>query len=528
MRPPAALRVFTVEFHAAWAIGAAGAQDPYKVKAAGSNPASPTIASTGARASGRFLQAGNGKGRMGADFISLAVIVVVAAVCPIIAQLVPSKLVPESVFLLIAGALLGPNLAGVIATTDTMDFLSDLGLAFLFLLAGMEIEPKNLVGHEGKRGIAVWGITFVIALLAMYFAPPLREARMEGLAVAIALTTTAFGTLVPIMKERGLQGTPVGDSIMAYGTWGELAPVLAITILLSTRAKAETLLVLAAFIAIAVVLATAPRRVRQRFGTRLFRFLREKANSTYQTTMRMTMLVLVLLVALSALFDLDIVLGAFAAGFVIRHIMPGGDTSLETKLDGAAYGFFIPLFFVMSGAQVNLLAIGESPLLLVGFIVALLLVRGVPIFVSLCTDRACTLPMHKRLTVAFYCTTALPLIVAVTSVAVDINVMSQNTASVLVAAGAITVFLMPLCASLTYHVADAEPVEAAKEIAQDPANIKAVLHEHKLIERRARLENRLEGLDRKARTLSYESPRIERKRRRMQRKLDRVIEQMEG
>lgn len=527
MRPPAALHGFTVESHAAWAIGAAGAQDPYKVKAAGSNPASPTTASTGARASGRFLQAGNGKGRMGADFISLAVIVVVAAVCPIIAQLVPSKLVPESVFLLIAGALLGPNLAGVIQSTETMDFLSDLGLAFLFLLAGMEIEPKNLVGREGKRGIVVWGITFVIALVAMWFAPMMREARMEGLAVAIALTTTAFGTLVPIMKERGLQGTAVGDSIMAYGTWGELAPVLAITVLLSTRAKTETLLVLLAFIAVAVLMAVIPGRAR-RFGTRLFRFLREKANSTYQTTMRMTMLVLVLLVTLSALFDLDIVLGAFAAGFVIRHIMPNGDTALESKLNGAAYGFFIPLFFVMSGAQVNVLAVGEEPLLLIGFIIALLLVRGVPIFISLSTDRACTLSVHKRLTVAFYCTTALPLIVAVTSVAVDIDVMTQDTASVLVAAGAITVFLMPLCASLTYRVADAEPIEAAREIAQDPSSTKAVLHEHKLIERRVRLENRLETINRKARTLSYESPRIERKRRRVQRKLDRVIEQMEG
>ena len=93
---------------------------------------------------------------MTVDFISLAVIAVVSALCPIIAQLVPKKLVPESVFLLAAGAILGPNLVGVIQLTEATDFLSDLGLAFLFLLAGMEINPKTLVGHEGKIGLVTW------------------------------------------------------------------------------------------------------------------------------------------------------------------------------------------------------------------------------------------------------------------------------------------------------------------------------------------------------------------------------------
>lgn len=85
------------------------------------------------------------------DLISLAVIVLVAAACPLAAQAIPKKPIPETVFLLIAGAVLGPNMVGAIHLSDSIGLLSELGLAFLFLLAGYEIDPKNITGHQGKR-----------------------------------------------------------------------------------------------------------------------------------------------------------------------------------------------------------------------------------------------------------------------------------------------------------------------------------------------------------------------------------------
>lgn len=91
--------------------------------------------------------------------------------------------------------------------------------------------------------------------------------------------------------------------------------------------------------------------------------------------------------------------------------------------------------------------------------------------------------MHNRITVALYCTTALPIIVAVTSLAVKSGAMAQDTAGVLVAAGAITVFLMPLLASLTYRVVDAKPIEAVQEIVENPQDIRSILHEHLELER---------------------------------------------
>lgn len=435
------------------------------------------------------------------DFISLAVIVVVAALCPIIASLIPNKLIPESVFLLIAGAVLGPNLLGVIQTTDVVNFLSELGLAYLFLLAGMEINPKNLVGHEGKRGIGAWGISLALGFVVVFLLPWFDPAQLDGIAVAIAMTTTAFGTLVPIMKERGLTGTPVGNSIMAYGTWGELAPIVAIALLLSTRSSWQTLLILGAFALIAVVMAFIPKKAKAA-GSKIAHFVKTRSNTTYQTMVRFTMLILVLLLAISEIFHLDIVLGAFAAGFVMGAIIPEGDEELETKLNGAAYGFFIPLFFIVSGAKVNILAIGDNPVLLVVFIIALMMVRGIPVFIMLTTDKRCELSAHNRWTVALYCTTALPLVVAITSIGTSMGFFSQDTASVLVAAGAITVFLMPFLASLTYRVADAMPGEAIKEIRENPSDIGRIIRRHAMLEQLVNLEMAVDHLEQRKKQIA--------------------------
>lgn len=420
---------------------------------------------------------------MPVDLISLAVMVLVAALSPMIAQLIPGKPIPETVFLLIAGAIFGPYMLGLIQITDSVALLSDLGLAFLFLLAGYEINPKHLTGSQGKRGLATWIITLGLAFLVVRFSSPFSISHMDGIAVAIALTTTALGTLLPILKERDLINTRVGESILAYGTYGELGPVIAMALLLSSRAEWLTILILVGFVGVAVLAATFSAKAKKT-GGKIFKFLTANANTTAQTAIRVTVLLLVALVALSAIFDLDIVLGAFAAGFVLRYVIPEGDHNLEMKLDGIAYGFLIPLFFVASGAKINLAAVFTQPILLIGFIFMLLIIRALPIFIALSTGKdSRDMSSNSRITVALYCTTALPIIVAVTSIAVKMEAMPQETASVLVSAGAITVFLMPLLASITYHVVDAQPLVAVKEISKHPREIGWILRDHLALER---------------------------------------------
>lgn len=153
---------------------------------------------------------------------------------------------------------------------------------------------------------------------------------------------------------------------------------------------------------------------------------------------------------LAFLFQLDVVLGAFAAGFILRFVTPNGNHTLNLKLEGVGYGFLIPVFFVVSGASIDVKAVVANPALLITFIIMLPLVRAVPIFVATTLDhRVNPLDPQDKLTVSLYCTTALPLIVAVTSLAVQGGTMHQTTASTLVAAGAVTVFLMPLLGGLT-------------------------------------------------------------------------------
>lgn len=429
---------------------------------------------------------------MATDLISLTIILLLATAAPIIARLIPGNIVPEVVLLLLGGALLGQYGAGVIVVSDSIEMLSQLGLAFLFLLAGYEIDPQILGGHVGRSGMITWIATFAISIALVFTVPLFASDGLNSMAVAIALCTTALGTLIPILSERGLTGTEVGDAILAYGTWGELLPILAMALLLSTRAKWQTILILGIFLALCIVLAVIPKRA-QKAGSALFRFLKEKAGGSSQTGVRITALLLVALVAATVAFDLDAVLGAFAAGFILRYIIPDGNEALEYKLNAIGYGFFIPVFFVVSGVKIDLSAVAAAPALLVTFIVLLLLVRAIPVFMGLSIDPSTkTISAHHRITVALYCTTALPLIVAVTNIAVSSEQMTQGTASVLVAAGAVTVFLMPLLGSLTYKIADAHPMTALRKMAQNPRKSWQILREHREYSRLLAHEDRLE------------------------------------
>lgn len=389
----------------------------------------------------------------------------IALLAPILSALVPNRMVPETVLLLIAGMVLGPHVLAVAQPDAAITLFSDLGLGFLFLLAGYEINPQELAGKQGRHGLFTWFVTLAIAMVICIATPDFQSNQIGWLAAAIALTTTAFGTLVPILHERGLVGTRIGKSIFAYGTWGEIGPIIVIALILSTRKTWVTLAILAAFALIAVAAALIPKRIWEN-GMHLPKFFERNRDTNAQITVRSVMVLLVGLVMVSALFDLDIVLGAFAAGFVLRFLIPGGDQGLERKLNGIGYGFFIPLFFVVSGMAINPMAVAEYPLLLVLFIVALLLVRALPIYVALrISPETRDMDGHSRATVALYCTTALPLIVAITNIATGAGAMSADIASLLVAAGGLTVFLMPLLASFALkHIKGPTPDKPGEDV----------------------------------------------------------------
>ena len=433
---------------------------------------------------------------MAVDFISLAIIAAIAAAVPIIAQLIPGKLIPETVFLLFIGAIVGPNMLQLIHMGETITFLSDLGLAFLFLLAGYEIDPKHLGGNQGAHALGTWLVSMGIALGFVFVMGLMAESSLDGFAVAIALTSTALGTLMPILKERGLLGTRLGNTVIVYGTWGELGPVIAMVLLLSARSAWASLAILAVMALLCVLMVLFAKGVR-RYATRVHDFITKGSQTTSQTYVRLAMLLLIILLAFSAVFDLDIVLGAFAAGFVLRYLVPEEEESLEDKLVGMGHGFFIPLFFVCSGAKINLSALTLQPSMLISFIVLLMLVRFLPMLIDMRLCKATRdMEWGNRVGAAFYCTTALPIIVAVTSVTTSAGAMSADTASVLVAAGAITVFFMPLLAVIAQFTVGFHPLEAIEEARSRKASRRQIVHDHMEVARMMAVEHKIEQSER--------------------------------
>lgn len=402
---------------------------------------------------------------MVSQLLSLSVTMLVAALAPFVASLVPGRAIPEVVFLVFAGALLGPYGADVIRTSGgALSLVSELGMAFLFLMAGYEIKPSELVGTMGRHASICWGISLAAAIALVSLTGFSRFTGMAGIAFAIMLTTTAYGTLAPIMRARDLTNTSVGRAVTAYGATGEVLPVIAVALMLSTRSLLVTVIVLVVFMLVCVRIAHLSTSTA-RIGARFRDFVRSSAGATTQTPLRLVVLLLVFLLFLAEVAGFDSVLGAFAAGFVLRVFFPDGSDELETRLEAIGNGFLIPAFFVISGAGIDLSAALADPGLLFLFIGLLIAARGVSVAVSLRVNPETRMmePQERFVTTA-YCVMALPLVVAITQIVVDAGAMTSQDASVLVTAGAITVLVVPVLTSLVRVTAPAHPVHALSSI----------------------------------------------------------------
>lgn len=371
------------------------------------------------------------------EMLSLVVIAAIAAFVPLIVGLLRLR-VAEVVLLLAFGVIAGPEVLGWIEIDGAISLLSELGLGVLFFLAGLELEKRAVTGQSGRLAAAGWLASFVIALLAA-FALSTREHVANVIAVAIAMTSTALGTLLPIVRDRGELNSRFGMFFMGAGAWGELGPILAMSILLSARSSLAAVASLALFVAIAVVLAVVPAW----FANRRVQEILERGHSTSsQTALRFTVLLLVLLLAVAALFELDAVLGAFLAGIVARRFAPPSDESrLQVKVEAIGFGLFIPLFFVISGARLDIRAIIENPAPMLVAFVLILVARAVPQWFIY---RRAIPDVRSRTRFSLYVGTGLPIIVAVTTLEVNAGVMTTADAATLVGAGALTVLLFPL------------------------------------------------------------------------------------
>jgi len=190
---------------------------------------------------------------------TLLMVSLVAGLAPLIAGLLPIR-VPQVVLLIVGGVLIGPEVLAW-AETGTISLLSDVGLGFLFLLAGYELDLDLFNRQPGHRALGAWFITAGLAI-AVTGALAATDYVHAFIPVAIGLTTTALGTLLPILRDSGETRTPFGTTVLAGAAVGELGPIVAITILLGSDRPARTLVVLVIFVVVVIVTAALAMRER--------------------------------------------------------------------------------------------------------------------------------------------------------------------------------------------------------------------------------------------------------------------------
>jgi len=373
---------------------------------------------------------------------TLVLIPAVAVAAPLLVQVVRRWVaVPLVVFEIVLGLLLGPAMLGWIVPDDLATFFADFGLAMLFFLAGNEIDFGTIRGRPLRRAAIGWIISLAAGIgLAALIAPHLAAAAFVG----IALTSTALGTIMPVLRDSGDLKTPFGVAVIALGAVGEFGPLLAISLFLSGRQPLTAALVLVAFVLVA---GLAIWLAAKGAGRRMHRIIAATMHTSSQFGIRLVVLVLVSLVGLSVVLDLDMLLGAFTAGVLYRLLLSGApehDRALvEGKIEALGYGFLVPIFFIYTGVTFDLGALfadGRTLALLPIALLGLLVCRGLPSVLAAPPGS----PRRDLAATALFGATGLPIIVAVTAIGVDAGDITSGTAAALVGAGMLSVLLFPL------------------------------------------------------------------------------------
>jgi Kef-type K+ transport system membrane component KefB len=379
--------------------------------------------------------------------ISLTGLVVVAAIAflvPLGLGLVPAVRIPSVVLEIAAGILIGPAVLGLVEVDLPLRVLALLGLAFLLLLAGLEIDLDRLRGPRLRSAAAGFVVSLAIALgvgLGLY-AADLVEAP---LLVAIILSATSLGIVIPVLADTGQAETTLGQLIIAGSSIADFGAIILLSLFFSgdSSSVGSTILLIGGFVAL--VIATGVALAEVEHSSRLSSTLRRLQDTSAQIRIRGAFLLLVGLVVVAQLFGLEVILGAFFAGAVLKLLDRDEmmtHTGFHTKLQAVGFGVFIPFFFVASGMQLDVGALlsGGSALAMVPvFLVALLLARGLPavLYRPMVGER-------DSLAAGLLQATSLPFIVAATGIGMELGLLRPAVGAAMVVAGLLSVVLFPL------------------------------------------------------------------------------------
>ena len=378
----------------------------------------------------------------GLSFGNLLVVCLIAVAAPLVARAIPGIKVPAVVLEIVAGIMVGPSVFGWVEVDQPVTVLALVGVAFLLFLAGLEIDLLQLRGQLLRLTVLGFGFTLVLGVGAGVV---FHAAGWVGspLFLAIALSATSLGLVVPVLKDAGLAEQPVGQFTIAGATVADFGAVLLLSFLFSEAegGTASRLTALALFVAVIAAVAVALTRAGR--SPRVEAVLGALQDTTAEIRVRIAVAILIGFVALAASIGLETILGAFLAGAVLSLVDRDTAThpNFRLKLEAVGYGFVIPVFFVTSGLRFDLDALTADPSALARvplFLAALFAVRFLP---ALLYRRR--LGANGAAVAGLLQATSLPFIVTAANIGAAIDVISPVTAAALISAGLLSVLVFP-------------------------------------------------------------------------------------
>jgi Kef-type K+ transport system membrane component KefB len=379
-------------------------------------------------------------------FTNLAIVAAAALVAPLALGLVPRLRLPAVVLEIVLGIVVGPAALGWVDVDEPVRVMSLLGLAFLLLLAGLEVDFDRLRGRLLRVASLAFLASFGVAVAAGLV---LDAAGVTGapLLIAIMLSATSLGVVIPVLKDSGEAATPFGQLVIAGASIADIATIILLSLFFSGESSGvgSKLVLLGGFAALVAAIGVAVTGVER--SMRITAALVRLQDTTAQIRVRGAFVLLAAFVVLADKLGLEAILGAFMAGAVLKLVdrdQAMTHPQFHRKLEAAGFGVFVPFFFVTSGLKFDLDALSASGSTIARvpiFLVALVAARGLP---ALLYRRL--VGARRSIAAGLLQATSLGFFVVAGEIGMELGLISRATGAALIAAGLLSVLLFPLAA----------------------------------------------------------------------------------
>jgi len=357
--------------------------------------------------------------------------------------------VPVVVGEILAGVVLGRSGLDVVHADDpTLSLLADAGFAMLMLTVGMHVPLRD---GRLRRGLARGALAAAVAgLVAPLGGLVVAELSGTGhVAVyAVLLASGSAAIVLPTLQERKLDG-PEAMVVTAQVTVADVASILAVPLVLAPSRAANAALGGVLVAGCALVVFFVARWLRPKPW--VHRLRKRSKQRGWALDLRLSLAVLFGLAWIAQEHGTSVLLGGFAIGLVVAAI--GGPKRLSTQVRGIAEGFFVPLFFVVLGARLDVRALVGHP--------DLLLVAGLLIVLNVAIHAVAALVTRQPAAAGLIATAQLGVPAAVVQIGLQEHVITPALGAAVTTAALATLALCALGTDLLARRADAVGVTAS-------------------------------------------------------------------